>query len=109
MVKNIHSLNYSSSFSRIFSEFESAIKIDLMSADKESKEDVSFSPRFSKIFENIARPAWVLCKLILYLFLKYWKIKFENFFRDYNYKIGISIEYILKSFQGKQKHSEMVM
>lgn len=57
MVKNIHSLNYSSSFSRIFSEFESAIKIDLMSADKESKEDVSFSPRFSKIFENIARPA----------------------------------------------------
>lgn len=50
LVKSIHSLNYSDSFSRVFSEFESAIKIDLMSANKENRRRMSLFRRGPRKF-----------------------------------------------------------
>lgn len=50
LVKSIHSLNYSGSFSRVFSEFESAIKIDLMSANKENRRRMSLFRRGPRKF-----------------------------------------------------------
>lgn len=50
LVKSIHSLNYSGSFSHVFSEFESAIKIDLMSANKENRRRMSLFRRGPRKF-----------------------------------------------------------